>query len=118
MDTFSKSDPMCVLFVGETVRGSIQYTELGRTEIIKDNLNPKWVKGFVLDFFFERQQYLRFCVYDIDRSSYSLDKHDFLGSFVRDSTHFPGPFFLLFVLSDIHVNMRVGADMGTGLCDG
>eukprot|EP01028_Stygiella_incarcerata_P010829 TRINITY_DN583_c0_g1_i1.p1 TRINITY_DN583_c0_g1~~TRINITY_DN583_c0_g1_i1.p1 ORF type:complete len:565 (-),score=145.11 TRINITY_DN583_c0_g1_i1:129-1823(-) len=81
MDTFSKSDPMCVLFVGQPVRGSLQYTELGRTEIIKDCLNPKWVKGFTVNYYFERQQYLRFSVYDIDNPSDSLEKHDFLGSF-------------------------------------
>lgn len=37
MDVFSKSDPMCVLFV----KKSGNWIEHGRTETIQDNLNPK-----------------------------------------------------------------------------
>ena len=36
LDRFSKSDPMCVLF--EDKKGA--WIEQGRTEVIKDNLNP------------------------------------------------------------------------------
>ncbi len=31
-----------------------------RTEMIKDDLNPRWVKKFQVDYYFEEKQYLRF----------------------------------------------------------
>uniref|UniRef100_A0A3Q3W7X5 C2 domain-containing protein n=1 Tax=Mola mola TaxID=94237 RepID=A0A3Q3W7X5_MOLML len=57
MDTFSKSDP----------------------EVIDNTLNPDFVRKFVLDFFFEEKQNLRFDVYNVDTRSSNLSKHDFLG---------------------------------------
>uniref|UniRef100_A0A4W4E199 Copine family member 9 n=1 Tax=Electrophorus electricus TaxID=8005 RepID=A0A4W4E199_ELEEL len=60
MDTFSKSDP-------------------GKTEVIDNTLNPDFVRKFVLDFFFEEKQNLRFDVYNVDTRSSNISKHDFLG---------------------------------------
>uniref|UniRef100_A0A8C7JXD4 Copine family member 9 n=1 Tax=Oncorhynchus kisutch TaxID=8019 RepID=A0A8C7JXD4_ONCKI len=57
MDTFSKSDP----------------------EVIDNTLNPDFVRKFVLDFFFEEKQNLRFDVYNVDTRSSNISKHDFLG---------------------------------------
>ncbi|XP_037829182.1 copine-3 isoform X2 [Kryptolebias marmoratus] len=62
-DVLSKSDP------------------LGRTEMILNCLNPKFAKKFVIDYYFETVQRLKFSVYDIDNDSYDLNKHDFLGEF-------------------------------------
>uniref|UniRef100_A0A3B4ZW80 Copine-3 n=1 Tax=Stegastes partitus TaxID=144197 RepID=A0A3B4ZW80_9TELE len=76
MDVFSKSDPLCALFVNST--GSHWY-EFGRTEMILNCLNPKFAKKFVLDYYFEMVQKLRFCVYDIDNNTYDLGDDDFLG---------------------------------------
>lgn len=76
MDVFSKSDPLCALYINTT--GSHWY-ELGRTEMILNCLNPKFAKKFVLDYYFEMVQRLRFCVYDIDNNTYNLDDDDFLG---------------------------------------
>ncbi|XP_076312268.1 copine-5-like [Tachypleus tridentatus] len=76
-DIFSKSDPMCVLFVKES-EGE-KYHEFGRTEMIKDTLNPDFVKKFVIDYRFEEVQKLRFEIYDIDSASPRLQTHDFLG---------------------------------------
>uniref|UniRef100_A0A3Q3W3J9 C2 domain-containing protein n=1 Tax=Mola mola TaxID=94237 RepID=A0A3Q3W3J9_MOLML len=59
-DTFSKSDPC-------------------KTEVIDNTLNPDFVRKFILDYFFEEKQNLRFDVYDIDSKSPDLAKHDFLG---------------------------------------
>lgn len=53
--------------------------QLGRTEMILNCLNPKFAKKFVLDYYFETVQRLKFSVYDIDCDSSDLDKHDFLG---------------------------------------
>ncbi|XP_060079148.1 copine-8-like [Ylistrum balloti] len=77
-DVFSKSDPMCVLYMmDERNRGS--WREFGRTEIIWNNLNPDFVKKFVLHYYFEQSQKLKFEIYDVDSKSADLSKHDFLG---------------------------------------
>ncbi|XP_064632311.1 copine-8-like isoform X2 [Lineus longissimus] len=78
MDVFSKSDPMVVLFTWEVSVSS--WKEFGRTEIIWDNLNPVFIKKFVMDYFFEESQKLKFEVYDVDSKSRDLRNHDFLGS--------------------------------------
>uniref|UniRef100_A0A674MVH3 Copine family member 9 n=1 Tax=Takifugu rubripes TaxID=31033 RepID=A0A674MVH3_TAKRU len=59
MDTFSKSDP--------------------GNKVIDNTLNPDFVRKFVLDFFFEEKQNLRFDVYNVDTKSSNFSKHDFLG---------------------------------------
>lgn len=76
MDVFSKSDPLCALYINTS--GSHWY-EFGRTEMILNNLNPKFAKKFVLDYYFEMVQRLKFCVYDIDNNTYDLADDDFLG---------------------------------------
>uniref|UniRef100_A0A667XKE9 Copine family member 9 n=1 Tax=Myripristis murdjan TaxID=586833 RepID=A0A667XKE9_9TELE len=48
VDTFSKSDP------------GMYELLFGRTEVIDNTLNPDFVRKFVLDFFFEEKQNLRF----------------------------------------------------------
>ncbi|XP_037550224.1 copine-3 [Nematolebias whitei] len=77
-DILSKSDPMCVLYINTS---NSHWYEFGRTEMILNCLNPKFAKKFVLDYYFEKVQRLKFSVYDIDSDSYDLDKHDFLGEF-------------------------------------
>ncbi|ELU11603.1 hypothetical protein CAPTEDRAFT_227478 [Capitella teleta] len=82
-DTFSKSDPMCVLYTKPSPKSN--FLEYGRTEMIKDSLNPDFVKKFIMDYYFEESQKLRFEMrvistdYDVDSPSSKLDKHDFLG---------------------------------------
>ncbi|XP_052780643.1 copine-8-like isoform X1 [Mya arenaria] len=77
LDTFSKSDPMCVMFTKDVKSG--QFYEYGRTETIQDNLNPDFVKKFVINYFFEESQKLKFELYDVDSKSAKLSDHDFLG---------------------------------------
>lgn len=76
-DTFSKSDPICVLYT-QTVANR-EWREYGRTEVIDNTLNPDFVHKFILDYFFEERQNLRFDLYDLDSKSENLSKHDFLG---------------------------------------
>lgn len=47
--------------------------------MILNCLNPKFAKKFVVDYFFETVQRLKFSVYDIDSDSQDVKKHDFLG---------------------------------------
>ena len=53
--------------------------QFGRTEWIKNTLNPSFTKTFQMDYRFEEVQYLRFSVYDIDNSTSGLEDDDFLG---------------------------------------
>ncbi|KAK1801317.1 hypothetical protein P4O66_022999 [Electrophorus voltai] len=76
-DTFSKSDPVCILYTQGVE--SKQWREFGRTEVIDNTLNPDFVRKYILDYFFEEKQNLRFDIYDIDSKSPDLAKHDFLG---------------------------------------
>ncbi|XP_071388618.1 copine-8-like, partial [Centroberyx affinis] len=76
-DTFSKSDPICVLYTQGI--GNKEWREFGRTEVIDNTLNPDFVRKFILDYFFEERQNLRFDLYDVDSKSANLSKHDFLG---------------------------------------
>ncbi|KFO78727.1 Copine-5, partial [Cuculus canorus] len=76
-DTFSKSDPLCVLYTQRP--GCRQWREFGRTEVIDNTLNPDFLRKFVLDYFFEEKQNLRFDLYDVDSKSPDLSKHVSVG---------------------------------------
>ena len=49
MDVGSKTDAFCVLFFMNNGRK----TKIGETEVIPDNLNPKWVSNITVDYYFE-----------------------------------------------------------------
>jgi len=80
LDTFSKSDPFCVVEC-KTLGVQNEWMEVGRTECVMDNLNPVWQKKIVLDYNFEQRQMLRLRVYDLDSDSVGskLESQDFLG---------------------------------------
>uniref|UniRef100_A0A672KWK8 Copine 8 n=1 Tax=Sinocyclocheilus grahami TaxID=75366 RepID=A0A672KWK8_SINGR len=59
--------------------GGNNNTTFGRTEVIDNTLNPDFVRKFILDYFFEERQNLKFDLYDVDSKSSNLSKHDFLG---------------------------------------
>lgn len=62
-------------------RNSDMWNELGRTEVIMDNLNPKFIKSFSVEYKFEERQRFRVKVYDVDdfHENASLANHDFVG---------------------------------------
>jgi hypothetical protein len=80
LDTFSKSDPFCVVEC-KTLGIQNEWMEVGRTECVMDNLNPVWQKKIVLDYNFEQRQMLRLRVYDLDSDGVGskLESQDFLG---------------------------------------
>jgi len=85
MDTFSKSDPFVVAYMAldaSARQTGVGWEEIGRTEIVWDNLNPHFAHSFRLNYHFERLQYVRFDVYDADTPTNvgSLAKHDFIGT--------------------------------------
>lgn len=73
-DILSKSDPYCMVQMKESWQD--KYFEIGRTETIDDNLNPEWVKKFIINYNFETVQKMRFEVWDVDPNG-----QDFLGEF-------------------------------------
>ncbi|CAG5118026.1 unnamed protein product, partial [Candidula unifasciata] len=77
LDILSKSDPMVVMYTLDIK--TQKFLEYGRTETIQNDLNPEFAKKFVIDYFFEEAQRLRFEVYDIDSQSRNLKDHDFIG---------------------------------------
>ncbi|CAG5131604.1 unnamed protein product, partial [Candidula unifasciata] len=75
MDIMSKSDPCAVLMM--MVAG--RWEEVGRTENVKNCVNPKFSKSFVVNYFFEEVQKILIAVYDIDNTTPQLNDDDFLG---------------------------------------
>ncbi len=89
-DLMSKSDPYCLVSMKENHQD--RYFEIGRTERIDDNLNPEWVKKFILNYNFETVQKMKFEVWDVDP-----DGQDFLGQFettLADIVSFSGRQFV------------------------
>ncbi|KAK6125679.1 hypothetical protein DH2020_040571 [Rehmannia glutinosa] len=82
-DIVSKSDPMAVVYMK---RRDGKLDELGRTEVIMNNLNPNWIQKINVTYQFEIVQPLIFHVYDIDSKYHNLpvkmlklEDQDFLG---------------------------------------
>lgn len=55
------------------------WVQVERTERIKNSLNPKFSKTFIIDYYFEVVQKLKFGIYDIDNKTIELSDDDFLG---------------------------------------
>ena len=53
--------------------------QIFRTERIKNNLNPTFTKGFILEYCFEELQKLKFSMYDVDNKTTDLRDDDLLG---------------------------------------
>uniref|UniRef100_A0A3B3CAT6 Copine-8 n=1 Tax=Oryzias melastigma TaxID=30732 RepID=A0A3B3CAT6_ORYME len=100
MDTFSKSDPICVLYT--QAMGNKEWREFGRTEVIDNTLNPDFVRKFILDYFFEERQNLRLDLYDVDSKSANLSKH----SVIKDNAvHTPAIAMFLDFLGQAHCTL-------------
>jgi len=73
----SLSDPRCIMYMKDEPTG--KWFEVGRTERIKDTLNPEWVSRIDVDFFENEDDECRFEIYDWNKNYTDLKKHDFLG---------------------------------------
>lgn len=78
LDYFSKSDP-CVFLYEQVPRKG--WSKLGRTEVIDNDLNPRFSKTFLLYYRFEEIQKLKFTVVDVDDRSRvdDISRHDLIG---------------------------------------
>jgi hypothetical protein len=66
VETFSKSDPFVEVFE-RPAQGN--WSKLGQTEVIWNNLNPNFTKIFAIDYLFEEQKFLNFKVFDANLQS-------------------------------------------------
>jgi len=82
LDTFSKSDPYIVLYHKQP-DGRLR--EVGRTEIVMNNLNPEFQKTLTVEYIFETKQIFQVKVIDYDEKT---DKdNDQLGACEFDIAH-------------------------------
>ena len=77
LDTFTRTDGYLVFYqkIGNV------YKKIGGTEVIMDSLEPKWVKSFEVQYHFEKREFHKAVVYDIDDFT-NLDNfegHDLVG---------------------------------------
>jgi len=77
-DIGSKSDPFAVVYMRNSTME--EWKEVGRTEVIKNNLNPNFVTAVRVQYFFQIAQLVRFAIYDEDKGSDKLKDADALGS--------------------------------------
>ncbi|KAG9395506.1 Copine [Carpediemonas membranifera] len=64
LDVLSKTDAVIVAYEHNAITHSMK--EVGRTEVIKDSLNPRFVRKIKMPYYFEMSQNLVFRAYDID----------------------------------------------------
>ena len=62
LDTFSKSDPQCLLFE----KRNNSWVKIGQTEQILNQLNPDFKTAFQVPYFFEKVQTFKFVMIDGD----------------------------------------------------
>lgn len=72
-DVFSKSDPFLKLSMQTSINSNIQ--NVGKTETIKNNVNPNWKQKITVQYYFEMKQPVVIEVYDED----TLTSADFIG---------------------------------------
>jgi copine 5/8/9 len=76
MDIMSKSDPFGILYVKaekETI-----WKKLGKTETLRNNLDPHFLKEFLVDYYFEKNQMLKVEIFDDDDND---DDKELIGFF-------------------------------------
>mmetsp|Transcript_44463 Transcript_44463/g.58984 ORF Transcript_44463/g.58984 Transcript_44463/m.58984 type:complete len:111 (+) Transcript_44463:30-362(+) len=76
LDTFSKSDPKCVLFEQK----GTSWQKIGETETVMNNLNPDFQTSFTVAYYFEREQKFKFEFIDVDNNSGS--SYDMIGEVI------------------------------------
>ncbi|CAL8371212.1 unnamed protein product [Boreogadus saida] len=92
-DALSKPDPCVVL----KMQSHGQWFEVDRTEVIRSSINPVFSKVFLVDFYFEEVQRLRFELLDISSGHNGLRDADFLGAM---ECTLGQEYFILLILTD------------------
>jgi hypothetical protein len=57
------------------------WDKMGMTEVIMDSLDPTWVKAFDVQYHFEKREYYKAEIYDVDdfNNLNNFANHDFVG---------------------------------------
>nr|XP_029514796.1 copine-4-like [Oncorhynchus nerka] len=99
-DALSKPDPCVVL----KMQSHGQWFEVDRTEVIRSSINPVFSKVFLVDFYFEEVQRLRYELHDISSAHNGLRDTDFLGAMEctlgQDFFSKSDPFLEIFRIND------------------
>ncbi|XP_055892331.1 copine-3-like [Biomphalaria glabrata] len=74
-DITSRSDPCAVV----CLKQSGKYKEVGRTEILRNTLDPAFTQTIPVEYHFEAVQQVRIRIYDVDNATKKLKDDDFLG---------------------------------------
>lgn len=67
MDFIGKSDPFCQVYIKNDNRS--QWIRVGRTDTVVNSLNPDFAEPITIQYYFEKDQEIRFEVYDDDEGS-------------------------------------------------
>ena len=59
-----------------------KWKEIGKTEVIWDCLDPKWVKNLEVQYYFEKREYFKVVIYDLDdnKNLNNYEGNDLIGS--------------------------------------
>ena len=68
---------MCVVYI--QLRNNQTWQEHGRTEVLKNTLNPEFATKILVAYHFEEIQKMKFKIFDIDGTIHILENHDFIG---------------------------------------
>jgi len=88
-DRLSASDPKVFLFMENNKNNNkidSEWEEIGSTETVKDDNNPVFKKSFILDYYPDKIQNLRFLIFDMDDESEEWKKNDFIGYMEKSIT--------------------------------
>lgn len=67
MDYMGKTDSLVTLYTKNDNKKGSKWARVDQTEVIDNNLNPDYKKSFIMYFYFEKHQPLKFKVLDVDR---------------------------------------------------
>ena len=67
MENFSKSDPYAFVLIKN--ENDVKWQKLGPTETIWNDLNPDFVRTFLVNYFFEKSQVLKIEIYDYNENA-------------------------------------------------
>ena len=66
LDIIGKSDPYCEIYLKNDSRS--KWIKIGKTDTVMNSLNPDFATPITISYYFEKDQEIRFEVYDLDPS--------------------------------------------------
>lgn len=111
-DMLSNSDPFVVVYSREVMAAHSKtfppWTEIHRTKTMKNNPNPQFTASVKLLYTFEKEQPLKFMVYDRDDESEDLTKHGLIGFTETSLGRLVGAKAMVSNLALIDIKDRIG----------